>query len=262
VGKYFGGKTMTKRGLTLLTLLVVMTLLPAVVSAQDPVPPVSMVSATGNANSCQQGVPIANLTVRYNAPGEITLVTQAFSQFLNDTVVIRATAGGGDTFNTVVDAPNLPPNTLVSFTFTTGDWNQRDGVTVNCTTGEVLGGGVLERDGRFAAGDDMPLLIYPRIDLNNRPFLDFYDVVRREDGTDVRGPLLERLLSAVFDALPEEPTATVEVAVIGGGRAILYQLAGGGFQLNLAPDFEGKVKAVRFDGIPPTTITRLDFQLP
>jgi hypothetical protein len=221
---------------------------------------IEIIDAQGNPESCEEGVPVADLTVAYHIPGEIVLYGQAFTNLYNERLELGTTPGGGAEFNTVVDAPTVPENTLIYYTFADGEDHHKAGVAVNCTTGEVFPGGTLMRDGRFDAGDDMPILIYPQLDEFDQPYLEFY-AVRRHDEGDERGRLLTRLTADVFAELPEEPERTIRVAMIGMDHSMLYLMADGNFQLHLAPDYEGKVKVVVFDGIQPTEITRLDFEV-
>jgi hypothetical protein len=239
--------------------MALLVMLAAPVLADDS-PQIEIVGAQGNAESCEEGVPVANLTVAYHIPGEIVLYGQAFTELYNERLELGTTPGGGAQFNTVVDAPTVPENTLIYYTFTDDEVHHKAGVAVNCTTGEVFSGGTLLPDGRFDAGHDLSILIYPRLDQFDEPYLDFYAVLRRDDG-DRRGRLLTRLTADIFAELPEQPERNMPVAVIGQEQATLYLLADGNFQLNLAADHEGKIKVVVFDGIQPTEITRRDFEV-
>jgi hypothetical protein len=228
--------------------------------AQNPPPPVRITSATGNPNSCRLGTPIASITATFDIAGDITLVTQAFS-LVNKTEVIRPTAGGGDSINLVVDAPDLPDNTLIAFTVHNGDPVYKAGVTVNCTTGEVFGGGVLGPDGRFDMGDDMPIVLFPRLDRNNKPYLEVWTVVGSE-GNRSLVRRTDRIDNDTISTMPDDGQPNVALQTIGNGLATLYRLSDGTYQLNFVPDFEGKVKVVMFNGVPPTRIVREDFEPP
>lgn len=243
----------------LTTMLVAMLMLALPVLADDDDKPIRLINVTGNPESCERGVPVADITVAYDVPGEITLVSQAYTEVFNETQTFGTTTGGGQLFGTVIDAPTLPENSMISYTFTNGDPNVKVGVMVNCTTGDVYPGGTLGPDGRFDAGDDMPLVIYPRLDAEDNLILDFY-VVTGPDNR--RGRLLTRVSHSTLTAVPENPEQNTEVAVIGANLATLYRLTDGRWQLNLAPDAEGKVKVVRFTNIPPTQLVRDDFEPP
>jgi hypothetical protein len=229
----------------------------AVAFAQTDPAPVELVSAIGSPNSCASGTPNVDITVRFNNPGEITVLGQAFTELYNSVTVVGPTSGGGQLFNTVIDPPTLPDNTLVSFTISNGNPEQKVGVTINCTTGEVFPGGFLDPDGRLDLGDDLRIVVYPRLDRQNRPFLDFY---RAEGEQSRRGRLVLRLNADRIAAVPERPTQNTLIAGIDNGAAELYRLTDGRFQLNFAPDAEGKVRVVTFNGIPPTLLTRTEFQ--
>lgn len=75
------------------------------------------------------------------------------------------------------------------------------------------------------------------------------------------GYLAFRISSATLADLPEFPDDPVEIACTPDHRYCFYKLSTGEYQLNIGPDIEGKVQVVIFDGVPPTTVYRRDFNI-
>jgi len=67
--------------------------------------------------------------------------------------------------------------------------------------------------------------------------------------------------SDVLAELPDHPDEAILIDSTDDGLYAFYQLTTGEYQLNIGPDFEGKVQVVIFDGIPPTTVYRRDFNI-
>ncbi len=217
---------------------------------------VNIIGVDGFANGCDAGINLAGFTVRFDVAGDVTINAQAYTEFLDETTVIGATSGGGDQVSFTINAPfALPENTVVQFTITNGDPDNADYVAVNCTTGEVYLERLLGADGRLLAGDDLPVVIFPRIDRNGNAFLDFYSAYP----TLYRGLRTLQIDSDTIAELPENPSQNIELGTTRDGLATVYYLTSGEFQVNFAPDEEGKVRVVIFDGLSPTRIVRADY---
>jgi hypothetical protein len=67
--------------------------------------------------------------------------------------------------------------------------------------------------------------------------------------------------SDVLAKLPDHPDEAILIDSTDDGLYAFYKLTTGEYQLNIGPDFEGKVQVVIFDGIPPTTVYRRDFNI-
>lgn len=234
-------------------LVLLATLLIAVpTAAQDPI---ELVGVDGFANSCIPDNNIAGFTVRFNVAGEVTVLKQAYTDFLRETEVIRSTSGGGDVVRFTMNAKELPENTVVQFTISNGG-EQSVAVAVNCTTGEVYNRRIFGPDGRLNAGNDLPVVIYPRLNRSGEPFLDFYTSPDGERGI--------RTLTVDADTLadlPENPESNREIATTRDGLATLYKLTSGEYQVNYQPTAEGKVPVVIFDALSPSYIVREDFRI-
>ncbi len=195
---------------------------------------------------------MAALTVALLA--SVTVRSQAYGDFLDDTAVVGPTAGGGAIVQFTMNARTLPENTVVQYTISNGDPDTAIYVSVNCTTGAHFLQRLLGYDGRLYAGEDLPVVIYPNLDRNGNPFLEFYTFYQPD-----RSRLTLRVTAQTIANLPANPTSPVLVGTTRDGLATLYYLPSREFQVNYAPNDEGKVFVVIFDRISPTRIRRADY---
>jgi hypothetical protein len=107
----------------------------------------------------------------------------------------------------------------------------------------------------------MPIVLFPKLDRNNKPYLEVWTVVGSE-GNRSLVRRTDRIDNDTISTMPDDGQANVALQTIGNGLATLYRLSDGTYQLNFVPDFEGKVKVVMFNGVPPTRIVREDFEPP
>lgn len=239
---------------SLSVLIIALTCLTALTARADG--GVEIIGVDGFANGCDAGINIAGFTVRYDVAGDVTVHAQAYTDFYNETTVIGTTAGGGAQVSFTINAPfALPEYTVVQFTISNGSADHVDYVAVNCTTGTVYLERLLGNDGRLYAGADLPVVIYPKLNRDGEPYLDFYSAYP----TGYRGTRTLRVSADTLAALPEHPSGNIEIATTRDGIATLYYLTSGEFQVNYAPDAEGKVRVVIFDALSPTRIRRADY---
>jgi hypothetical protein len=231
-------------------LVVVLLAVPAAAQTQ----PVELVGVDGFPNGCDPGINVAGFTVRFNVPGEVTVKAQAYTDFYDDTVVIANTSGAGDVARFTMNAPELPPNTVVQYSISNGNPDTAVYVAVNCTTGDVYLQRLLGSDGRLFAGEDLPVVIYGKLNSDLEPFLDFYQPNNLGIGERVL-----RVDAETLAELPETPAQNIEIATVPGGLATLYKLTSGEYQVNYAPNEAGTVYVVIFDAISPTRIERADY---
>lgn len=238
--------------LRIFALLLVMAGLLAAFPAQAQAP-VELVAVDGFANSCGGTPIVAGFTVRYNVPGNITVRAQAWGEYYDVTSNLGPTAGGGAVHQFAMNSPRLPANTVVQYTISNGDPATAVYVAVQCTTGAVINRRIVGLDGRLLAGDDLPVVIYPSLDRNGNPILVFFTV-----DANGRGRRSLTVTHAMLSALPARPATNTRIASTPDGLATLYRLTTGEYQVNFAPDAEGKVRVVVFDALSPTRVRRQD----
>lgn len=242
--------------LGILILMALMSLAPGVSSQSS----VEIIGTDGFAGGCDPSINLAGITARFNgAPTTVKVKAIAYTDYLDEITTIGATAGGGAevsfTINTPPDIP-LPENTVVQFFVGNTDFSEYATVAVNCSTGAVYLEQLLGFDGRLAAGEDLPVVMFPKLNRDNEPYLEFWQV---HPETNYRGRRVLTLDAETFAELPENPTSNIEVASTPGGVATLYYLTSGEFQVNYLPNEEGKVWVVIFDALSPTNIRRADY---
>ena len=242
-----------KRTALLLTLMLTLAALTGVLTAGATPGAVELAGIDGFANGCDPGINVAGFTVRFNVAGDVTVRAQAYTDFYDDTVVIGATGGGGALVSFTMNAPALPEHTVIQYTISNGDPDNAIYVSVDCTSGTHYLERLLGADGRLYAGEDLPVVIYPKLDRDGNPYLDFYSV-----DANSRGRRTLRVTAAMIEAAGERPTRNTQLGVTRDGWATLYRLTSGEFQVNYLPDFEGKVRVVRFDAVSPTRVVRDD----
>lgn len=238
--------------LRILVLMLVVAGLLAAFPAQAQAP-VEVTNVDGFANSCDVAQVDALFTVRYNVPGNITVRAQAWGEFYDETSNLGPTAGGGAVHQFSVNAPRLPANTVVQYSISNGDPATAVYVAVQCSTGAVINRRIIGQDGRLLAGDDLPVVIYPSLDRSGNPILVFFTV-----DANGRGRRSLTVSHAMLTALPARPAANTRIASTPDGLATLYRLTTGEYQVNFAPDAEGKVRVVVFDALSPTRVRRQD----
>lgn len=237
----------------LLCVIVCLSLLMVLPVSAQPAP-IELVGVDGFKNSCDPGINIAGFTVRANVPGTVSVRGIAYTDFYRETTVIGTSAGGGELISFTVNAPRLPENTVVQFSISVASPENAVHVAVNCTTGVFFLERLYGDDGRLFAGEDLPVVIYPKLDGSGNPFLDFYTV-----DANGRGRRSLRVLGETLAKLPAQPERNIRIASTPDGLATLYRLTTGEFQVNYLPTDEGKVPVVIFDAISPTHIYRADY---
>ena len=215
---------------------------------------VELVGVDGFKGGCDEGINIAGFTVRFNVAGDVTIRGQAYADFYDETTVIRSTAGGGALEQFTINSKPLPENTVVQLTISNGTADHQVHVAVNCTTGQVFLQRLLGFDGRLHAGNDLQVVIYPKLDRNRNVFLDFYTA-----DNNGRGRRTLRVTHATLSALPAAPSSNIKIASTRDGLATLYKLTSGEYQVNYQPTAEGKVPVVIFDALSPTRVQRADY---
>lgn len=220
--------------------------------------PVELLAVDGFTDGCDPANNLAGFRLRYNTgPTDVTIRAQAWTDFLDETTVVFPTPGGGTevafTINTPPDV-TLPQDTVVQFTIGGTDLSDPVYVAVNCSTGAYFLERLLDDDGRLFAGDDLPIVVFPKLDHDGDPFLEFW---QSDDG--VTGRRVRVVSAATLADLPETPEAPIRVTTTPGGLATLYKLPSGEFQVNYLPNEEGKVYVVIFDALSPTSVRRADY---
>ncbi|MFW5749050.1 MAG: hypothetical protein ACOCYT_05500 [Chloroflexota bacterium] len=220
---------------------------------------VELVGIDGFAGGCDPAINLAGITARFNTgPTTVKVRAQAYTDYLDEVTVIGPTAGGGAeiafTINTPPDVP-LPENTVVQFTIGNDDFSEAVYVSVNCTTGAVFLERLLGSDGRLLAGENLPVVIFPMLNRDLEPFLEFWRV---NPAQNYQGRLV-RTFNADTLAATDGTDQNVRVGSTPDGLATLYRLSTGEWQVNYAPNEEGKVYVVIFDALSPTSIRRADY---
>lgn len=233
-----------------LVLLALLIVLPA--SAQPL--PIELAGVDGFKNSCDPGINVGGITVRVNQPGTVRLRGQAYADYYNETTVIGHSSGGGELVSFTANAPKLPENSVVQYTVTVDNSSDAVYVAFNCTTGQFFLERVLGSDGRLYAGEDLPVVIYPKLTRSGEPFLDFYTV-----NANGRGERSLRVSAETLADLPEKPARNTRIASTRDGLATLYKLTSGEFQVNYLPNEEGRIYVVIFDSVSPAHIYRADY---
>ena len=253
---------MTKR-LTALLMIVALLAFGLVAAAQDqdeeqePALPssIEVISVDGAEDACHADNDIARIVLSFNEPGDVTMRAQAYTDFYDETTEYMTTGAG--MLEIIVNAPTLPEHSVIQYSFTSGDPADTAYIAINCTTGMWSQGLYFGDDGRIAAGLDVPVVFYPLLDADGEPYWEFYTV--DVEDPDRSGELSLRLtpdMLAEFERIPEQNTA---LAITRDGLATLYRLTTGQLQVNYAPDAEGKVAVVIFDGNRPRS-QRADFE--
>lgn len=229
---------------------------PAASAAQTE--PVELVNVDGFENGCDPGINLAGFTVRYNTgPTTVKIRSIAWTDYLNTTTTIGPTSGSGDVVRFTINTPpdvTLPENTVVQFIVGDADFKQTARVAVNCTTGDVYLAPLYGTDGRLLAGEDLPLVIYPRLNADLQPYLEFWRLDAKS-----RGEPFYTVDAATLADVPNNPATNQALETLPGEIATLYKLTSGEYQLNFAPNEEGKVFVVIFDALSPTSIRRADY---
>jgi len=252
------------RKITLIFALLMLVALPA--AAQEAVPADDFDAARtqpnldalqgvdGFADSCREGINYAGFTVQFAEAGTITVRSQAYTDFLDETVTITD-AAAGESVGFTINGPELPENTTVQFTISNGVDGSEIYVAVNCTTGEVFLERLLNFDGRILGGNDLSVVVFPKIDHDGNTYLDLYTATDIGNGRQTLEITAEELAE-----LPENPETNIVVGTTSDGLATLYKLTSGEWQLNFVPDFEGVHRVLIFDSLSPSDVRRADYR--
>jgi hypothetical protein len=220
---------------------------------------VDAVSVTGNANTCEAVGPAGLISARFNVAGTVRLRSYAYTEYYRELFVVGNTSGGGQVIDIVVNKPQVPAGTWMHYNLTVdNDFTTALGISINCTSGEVKYGASLGRDGRINIGNDVPLAIFPILDANGNPALEFWTATEKGNGRRFLTISNKQLTDANATAAAK-PGENILIFQTKDKFVTLYRLTTGEYQVNLAPDKEGKVPVIRFDAIQPTTVTRADY---
>lgn len=234
-----------------------MVLMSGISSAQNAV---EIIGTDGFAGGCDPSINLAGITARFNgAATTVKVKAIAYTDYLDEITTIGAIAGGGADVSFTINTPSditLPENTVVQFFVGNADFSEYATVAVNCTTGAVYLEQVLGFDGRLFAGDDLPVVMFPKLNRSGEPYLEFWQV---HPETNYRGRRVLTVNAATFAELPEAPTANIKIASTPGDVATLYYLTTGEFQVNYLPNEEGKVWVVIFNSLSPSDVRRADY---
>ncbi|GAB4322516.1 MAG: hypothetical protein Kow00117_11330 [Phototrophicales bacterium] len=221
---------------------------------------VEIIGTDGFAGGCDPAINLAGITAQFNgSPTTVKVKAIAYTDYLNEITTIGTTAGGGAQVSFTINTPpdiTLPENTVVQFFVGNADFSEYATVAVNCTTGTVYLEQLLGFDGRLNAGEDLPVVMFPKLNKDKQPYLEFWQV---HPETNYRGRRVLTVNANTFAELPESPSSNIQIASTPGGVATLYYLTSGEFQVNYLPNAEGKVWVVIFDALSPTTIRRADY---
>lgn len=255
------------RKLIILTLLVMLAAVPALAQDDDGAVVAdefesarsnpnldALTGVDGFADSCTEDINYAGFSVQFAEAGPITVRAQAYTDFYDETVVI-GDAAANESVGFTVNGPDLPANTTVQFTISNGDDANAVYVAVNCTTGDVFLERLLNFDGRILGGNDLPVVVYPKIDHDGNLFLDLFTATRPGNGR-----LTLRIDAEELAEIPANPESNIVVGSTRDGLATLYKLASGEWQLNFQPDFEGVTRVLIFDALSPTRVNRADYR--
>ena len=94
-------------------------------------------------------------------------------------------------------------------------------------------------------------VFYPRQDDKVDPVLQIYCIDERG-----KGWLADIITQEMFDKAPAKPAANTKVGEtnVCGVPIKFYVLTTGEYQINIGPDYEGKMDVIVFAGLPPTNI--------
>lgn len=248
---------MTKRLIVILMVVSLMAFGLVATAQEETQPPssIEVIAVEGAEDACHVERDIARIVLSFDEPGDVIMRAQAYTDFYDETTEYMTTGAG--MLEVIVNAPTLPEHSVIQYSFTSGDPAETVYIAINCTTGRWSEGQYFGDDGRVAAGADVPVVFYPLLDEEGEAYWEFYTV--DVEDPERRGTLSLRLtpeMLAEFERRPEQNTA---LAITRDGLATLYRLTTGQLQVNYAPDAEGKVFVVIFDGDRPR-IQRADFE--